>query len=97
MPPRKLDPVWMLRIDEDEFPIFIVEEGMAFGDKVVAWDAFGKGSSEDYSKASVPSLDSVSVVPELAGDDLVAGKSLAGASHREHNSEAQKSLMVIND
>ncbi|GAB4852092.1 hypothetical protein Ancab_016282 [Ancistrocladus abbreviatus] len=27
-----------LKIDEDEFPIFIAEEGMTFGEKIVSWD-----------------------------------------------------------
>ncbi|GAB4827896.1 hypothetical protein Ancab_034780 [Ancistrocladus abbreviatus] len=86
-----------LKIDEDDFPIFIAEEGMAFGEKVVSWDALGTGSSEDSSEASFPSIASLSVVPESVEDDLGARKFTATALHREPNSEAQKSMLVIND
>ncbi|GAB4844007.1 hypothetical protein Ancab_013971 [Ancistrocladus abbreviatus] len=67
------------------------------GEKVVAWDAFGTGSSKDSSEASVLSLAPVSMVPELVGNDLDAEKFTTSASHQEHNSEARKSLLVIND
>ncbi|GAB4827902.1 hypothetical protein Ancab_034786 [Ancistrocladus abbreviatus] len=83
-----------LKIDEDDFPIFIAEEGMAFGEKVVSWDALGTGSSEDSSEASFPSIASLSVVPESVEDDLGARKFTATALHREPNSEAQKSMLV---
>ncbi|GAB4859860.1 hypothetical protein Ancab_011341 [Ancistrocladus abbreviatus] len=86
-----------LKIDKDDFPIFIAEEGMAFDEKAVSWDVFCTGRSEDSSEASFPSIASLGVVPKLVGDDLDAGKFTAAASHWEPKSKAQKSLLVIND
>ncbi|GAB4827095.1 hypothetical protein Ancab_033978 [Ancistrocladus abbreviatus] len=86
-----------LTIDEDDFPIFIFEEGRAFYEKVGPYDANGSGSSEDSSKAFFPSLASLSVVSESVGDDLATRKLTDAALHWKLDFEVQKTLLVIND
>ncbi|GAB4846646.1 hypothetical protein Ancab_025652, partial [Ancistrocladus abbreviatus] len=86
-----------LTVDEDEFPIFIAEEGMGICEKAGSIVYAGTGSLEDSFKACFPSLASLSMVSELVGDDLAVGKLPTVASPPESNTEVQNPLLVIND
>ncbi|GAB4854262.1 hypothetical protein Ancab_022849 [Ancistrocladus abbreviatus] len=85
-----------LMVDEDEFSIFIAEEGTSLIERSRAIYSDCKGISDESSKTSLPPFASISVVPKSVGEIIVDRKMPAAVLPREPNTKVHSPILGIN-
>ncbi|GAB4827630.1 hypothetical protein Ancab_034514 [Ancistrocladus abbreviatus] len=85
-----------LMVDEDEFSIYIIKEGLALNDRSRAMYSACKGILDESSETPFRLDASISMVLELVGEISAARKLPAIVLPWEPNSEAHNPILGIN-